>query len=102
MLRQRCCQDALPFIKHEEKRPVAAVVDLGKVHRSAGARAELVTLETCQWTARTVGEKIVGVEITVAQKLEYTAVQIVGSGFRDQRHDPAAAAPVLGGISVSL
>ena len=99
---QRRCQDALPFIQHEEKRPISPVINLRNENRPAGARAKLVALKARQRPAGPVGEKIVGIEKTVAQELKYAAVQIVCSGFRDQRHHTAATTPVLGGISVSL
>src|SRR5262249_22482849 len=102
VLRQRRGQDALSFVKHEEEGPVATVVQLRDVDRPAGAGAKLVALETCQRAAGAVGEKVIGVEEAVAQELEYAAVQIVGSGFRDQRDHPSTAASVLGGIGVGL
>src|SRR5439155_26760393 len=66
------------------------------------ACAKLVALETCQRASGPVGEKVVGVEKAVTQELEYAAVQIVCSGFRDQRDHSSAAASVLGGIRVGL
>src|SRR5580658_8122985 len=64
---------------------------------TANGTAKLVQIELF----RRGGEEALGIERSVAQKLEQRSVKVVGPGFCGDQHGRSGAGPVLGGVVVS-
>ena len=77
------------FVAAEEERLVADKV-------AADCGAKLVLFEFLKVRSTSVGEKIVGIQLVVAEKLPACSVQVVRAGFGDGGDKPAAGPAIAG------
>src|SRR5579864_317355 len=95
---------ALSLVAKEPKEPILPTHHFGNGDGPAHGYAELIAYQSgdrriVSWS-RLVKE-IIGVEILVPQIVVKAAVNVVRAGLRNDVHDAAVAAPVLGRVIIS-
>lgn len=86
--------------------PIAFVVEEVKRFvfddRAADIAAELIALEAALFDARTVAEKVIGVQRAVPMEFKERPMKIVRTALGNQVDDAAARAPEFGAESIGL
>src|SRR5437660_7458031 len=93
---------ASALIVAEEESPVFSFVHFGDLERTAHGETELVLLERLSGDTPGIGEKVIRVQLLIAQEFEGAAMELIRARFDGSADDGASRAAELRAVIVGL